>query len=234
MRAHDLRKIQTDLFLNLGYAPKNLQEIIFRNLNYMPLLTAKFYQQTTKKVARTLLGKLLCYRDSSGKLHKARIVETEAYLGIKDPACHTFNGRRTERVKSMYCEGGHAYIYMIYGLFYCLNVVTRGAEQPEAVLIRAIEPMQFQPGLRKLSKTQLQANGPGKLCRYLGLTKAQDGIDLRQKKSCLWIEEAKFGAHHLSNKDIVVSRRIGVDYAGAAAKWPLRYYIKGNIHVSRK
>lgn len=196
----------------------------------MPLLTQDFYSQDTKKVAKLLLGKILCRREAEGHVTKSRIVETEAYLGLKDPAAHTFGDRRTQRTKAMYLDGGHAYIYMIYGMYFCLNVVTRTTEHPEAVLLRAVEPLDFVMPRKKPSKTQLPANGPGKICRYLELTKNEDGLSLMTKKSVLWIENAE----DLPSKEIVTAKRIGVDYAGDAANWPLRFYIRDNLHVSKK
>jgi DNA-3-methyladenine glycosylase len=186
------------------------------------LLPAAFYQRNTKDVAQELLGKVLCFQNSKLQFFQGRIVEVEAYLGIDDPACHTFQGRRTERVQSMYLPGGHAYIYMIYGIHFCLNVVTMDEAHPEAVLIRALEPME---------PLNLKTNGPGKLCSAFGLTKKQDGLALFSEHSPLWIEDDGF---QVTNADFVKASRIGVEYAKEAALWPLRFFIKGNPHVSRK
>lgn len=186
------------------------------------MLDSSFYLQDTKTVAKDLLGKVLCFRKSKSRLYRGRIVEVEAYLGIDDPAAHTYKGRNTDRVKSMYLTGGHAYVYMIYGLHFCLNVVTREEGTPQAVLIRALEP---------LDPIELGMNGPGKLCKAFGITKEQNGLSLFQKSSPLWIEEDDF---QVKARDIVKATRIGVEYAGEAAKWPLRFYLKGNPHVSRK
>jgi DNA-3-methyladenine glycosylase len=183
-------------------------------------LPQSFYRQNTTVVAKKLLGKILC-RKWRGKVHRYRIVETEAYLGIEDPACHTFGGRNTKRVKSMYLDGGHSYIYLIYGMYYCLNVVTKTPKHPEAVLIRALEPIPIK------TEQGLHTNGPGKLCRHLHLTKKEDGLSL-WKKNLLWIENAP-----RTKKQIVAKSRIGVDYAGSASSWPLRFYIKNNPYVSR-
>jgi DNA-3-methyladenine glycosylase len=183
-------------------------------------LPPSFYQKKTEIVAQRLLGKNLCRR-WRGKVFRYRIVETEAYLGIGDPACHTFGGRNTQRVQSMYLDGGHSYIYLIYGMYYCLNVVTKTPRHPEAVLIRAVEPLQ--------PEKDIHTDGPGKLCRHLHLTKKEDGLSL-WKKSSLWIEDAPA----VPKKNIVAKKRIGVDYAGSAAKWPLRFYLRGNSYVSRQ
>jgi len=185
------------------------------------MLKQSFYQRETKQVALDLLGKVLCFQKSKTRIFRGRIVEVEAYLGIEDPAAHTFNGRKTKRVTSMYLPGGHSYIYMIYGLHHCLNVVTQ-KEQPEAVLIRALEP---------LEPLECKTNGPGRLCAAWGLTKVQDGLPLFQPSSPLWIEEDDFS---VKDRDIVKTTRIGVEYAKEAALWPLRFYLKDNPHVSRK
>ena len=104
----------------------------------------------TADVARSLLGARVCRRLDDGTLLAGRIVETEAYLGLEDPACHSFHGRRTPRVASLYRPAGHAYVYRIYGLHLCLNVVTRAAEQPEAVLLRALAPLEGAARMRAL------------------------------------------------------------------------------------
>lgn len=196
------------------------------------ILSQKFYFQDTTTVARSLLGKILNIRTDHG-LQRARIVETEAYLGIKDPACHTFENRLTARTQSMYLDGGHAYIYLIYGMYHCLNFVTLTTAEPEAVLIRAVEPLSSKDKLSepRLRKRDLKTNGPGKLCRYYGITKDQDGVKLWKKNSPLFVTEDDFS---VSEKQIVARPRIGVDYAGEAALWPLRFYIRDNLFISKK
>lgn len=193
----------------------------------MKLLPPSFYRRSTKHIARDLLGKTLCRRFDDGSVQRARIVETEAYLGADDAACHSFGHRRTERVRSMYLPGGHAYIYLIYGMYDCLNVVTKSTKEPEAVLIRAIEPLDFVP-LGKVKKTALPTNGPGKLCRFWKITRAHDGLALFTRKSAIWIEEGE------RTERIVATTRVGVDYAGDAAAWPLRFYLEGNPFVSKR
>lgn len=183
-------------------------------------LPASFYQRKTEIVAKDLLGKTLCFQPRKNKIFRGRIVETEAYLGIKDRACHTFGGRKTDRVKSMYLDGGFSYIYMIYGIHFCLNVVTRTPEHPEAVLIRALEP---------LDPPQAKTNGPGRLCSAFGLNKNQDGLCLYDPKSSLWIEDGE----PLKKSMIEKGPRIGIDYAEEAVDWPLRFWLKGSNHVSR-
>lgn len=193
------------------------------------MIPCSFYRGDTTTVARKLLGAVLCHRTESGKILRGRIVETEAYLGIEDPACHTFGDRRTAKTRSMYLDGGHSYIYLIYGMHYCLNVVTRSEREPEAVLLRAIEPLDWKSPGGKPTRTLLPSNGPGKLCRYLGLTKAHDGLPMWTKSSGLWIQEGEAVDDGL----VVETSRVGVAYAGEAAGWPLRFYIKGNLFVSK-
>lgn len=187
------------------------------------ILAESFYQRDTSLVAEELLGKILCFQKTSrSKITSGRIVEVEAYLGIEDPACHTFKGRISDRAKSMYLDGGYSYIYLIYGIHHCLNVVTRDRHHPEAVLIRALEPVD--------PPSDLRTDGPGKLCQAFGLDRKQDGLPLFSKDSPLWIEDDGF---QVAASDIVRTGRIGVEYAKEAAKWPLRFYLKGNPYVSR-
>jgi DNA-3-methyladenine glycosylase len=175
------------------------------------MLPQDFYLRDTVTVAQDLLGKVLCFRSSMGFVWRGRINDVEAYLGITDPASHAFRGRRTPRVRSMYLQGGHAYVYMIYGLHHCLNVVTRSEKEPEAVLIRGVE---------LLAETSFKTNGPGKLCAVYGISKKQDGLPLFEPTSPLWIEtdaqpQLAINSQHLP--------RVGIDYAGEAAHWPLRF-----------
>ena len=193
----------------------------------MKILPQKFYFADTTQIAKDLLGKILCVRTPDGKIQKSRIVETEAYLGLIDAAAHSFGDKRTNRTQSMYLDGGHSYVYMIYGMYFCLNVVTKERGHPEAILIRAVEPIPIDSSLRK---KDLKTNGPGKLCRHYHINKEQDGVKLWRKESPIYICEDDF---EMNKKNIVESSRIGVDYAGEAAHWPLRFYIKDNIFVSK-
>ncbi len=148
----------------------------------------------------------------------AIITETEAYLGVKDKACHSFGGRTTPRVQSMYLEGGHAYIYKIYGLHFCLNVVTRKAGDPQAVLIRAARPIFGEEIMRKnRGPRHSLTDGPGKLCQAFGLTKAQDAWDLLI--SPLQIYESDSRGHF----PVRTTPRIGIDYAEDWTHRKLRY-----------
>ncbi|HEY6064829.1 MAG TPA: DNA-3-methyladenine glycosylase [Thermoanaerobaculia bacterium] len=168
-----------------------------------------FYRRDTRVVARALLGAWFARR-WKGRWYGARIVETEAYLGPPDAAAHSWKGRRTARVEPMYADGGHLYVFVVYGMHHCANVVTRMAGDPQAVLLRAAEGPEAAPP-RLLT-------GPGKLCAALGLTRADSGKDLVESG-----ELAVFRPRRARVR-VGVSPRIGVDYAGDAAAWPLRFF----------
>jgi len=169
------------------------------------VLPRTFYERDTLIVARELLGQILVHGDK-----RVRIVETEAYVGSEDLASHAARGRRTARNELMYGEAGHAYVYLIYGMYHCLNLVTEEVGVPAAVLIRAGDP---------------QARGPGVLCREIGITRAHNGLDLTC--SALRVEAGQ------RSETIVETTRIGVDYAGEWTSKPWRFYIEGNPWVSR-
>jgi len=174
-------------------------------------------------VARELLGKLLLRRAGSGSAI-LRINEVEAYLGVDDPACHTYGGRRTPRTETMWGPAGRAYIYLVYGIHHCLNVVTVGEGSPEAVLIRGAGIVRGHAVIRsrrgeKVASRSL-TDGPGKLCQALGLTRLDDGLDLCSGDSALSIRDDGF---RIPDSEIRLLPRVGVDYAGDAAAWPLRY-----------
>jgi DNA-3-methyladenine glycosylase len=193
-------------------------------------LPRDFYLQDTVVVARALLGCTL-WRRLDRQLFAARIVETEAYLGANDAAAHTRRGLRTERNESMYLAGGHAYVYLSYGMHWCLNVVTQEADIPEAVLLRGAQPLRGIEGMqerRPKAKREFDLmNGPGKLCAALGIDRALDGAVLDGK--ALWLTAREI---EIANDDIAVSPRIGVDNSGDAAHWPLRFFLRGNRYVS--
>lgn len=192
-------------------------------------LLRSFYLQDTVTVARALLGCIL-WRRSGRELLAARIVETEAYLGANDRASHARRGLRTPRNESMYLEGGHAYVYLSYGMHWCLNVVTQEADLAEAVLIRAAEPVKgiefMRPRRPKAKRDFDLMNGPGKVCAAMDIDKTLDGAPL--DGNILFLTKTA----DVPDDDIVVTPRIGVENSGEAAHWPLRFFLKGNRYVS--
>ena len=181
------------------------------------LLPRAFYRRPAIEVARELLGCVLVHRDD-GVVRAGRIVETEAYVGPHDLACHASKGR-TARTEVMFGDAGHAYIYLIYGMYDCFNAVTDRDGYPSAVLVRALSPIEGCVGA---------TDGPGKLCRALHLTRARNGDDLTTGAR-LFIEQ---GAK-VATRAIAKGPRIGVDYAGAWAARNLRFWIKDEPWVSR-
>jgi DNA-3-methyladenine glycosylase len=180
--------------------------------------TRSFFRRGTVGVARALVGTWIVRR-WRGRWYGGRIVETEAYLGPRDRAAHSWGGRRTPRVEPMYGDGGLLYVFLVYGMHHCANVVTRREGQPEAVLLRAAEG---PPG----APTRLMS-GPGKLCAALGVTVADSGIDLLGGGLRIFGSSGK-------RTRLAVSTRIGVDYAGEAKDWPLRFYDVDSAAVSRR
>lgn len=195
-------------------------------------LPASFYRRPAEIVARDLLGRYLV-RELEGERLVLRLVETEAYLGAPDRASHAWAGRRTARNESLYLAGGHAYVYMIYGMHYCLNAVTGEADVGSAVLLRAGEPVAGEERMRKnrgwtrAPRPGDLAGGPGKICQALAIDRELDGVLLDR----LPLFISKGGP--VVGEEIVASPRIGVDYAGEAALWPLRFSVRGHPHVSR-
>ena len=188
-----------------------------------PPLRRSFYARGTVEVARELLGKIVAHGRTSG-----RIVETEAYLGPGDDASHSARGV-TPRTRVMFGPPGHAYVYFIYGMYDCLNIVAESDGVPGGVLIRALEPLggldqmkRRRPAARRLEDL---ANGPGKLTRALAITLRQNGADVTQGPITVHPpdEESPF--------EIGVSPRIGIS---KSADLPLRFFIKGNCCVSRR
>lgn len=194
-----------------------------------------FFQRDAATLARALLGQRLVRIDEGQRL-AGTIVETEAYLGAIDRAAHTYNGRRTPCNEAMYGEGGTAYVYFTYGMHHCLNVVARTHDQPEAVLIRALEPTE---GLRRMYARRAAAkrdtdlcSGPAKLCQALGIDRAFNGIDLLASDA-LFIERLRKRAlAGGAGGRIVAGPRVGIDYAAQWRDRPLRFCIRGNAHVS--
>ena len=202
------------------------------------ILENDFFKRDTVEVAKSLIGKKII-RNISGNFFCAKIVETEAYLGLEDRACHSYGGRITDRNKTLYLSGGHIYVYLIYGMYDLLNIVTRDEEHPEAVLIRGVEPLENLAGISKnrfgktyeeLSTYQRKnlSNGPGKLSMALGINRSLNGKIL--SKDYLYIEDAD----EISESDLLITKRIGIDYAGEDANLPLRFCLRDNPYVSKK
>lgn len=210
----------------------------------MPVLMRDFYLQDACAVAEKLLGKLLVHRTREG-ISAGMIVEAEAYAGPEDKGAHSYGGRRSARTEVMFGEGGHAYIYLIYGMYHCFNVVTNVAGKPEAVLIRALEPVEGAELMKKrLAERRASAgssgssfkektlcSGPGKLCVAMGLSKENYGQDLcgADSDNALYIEDFQSAGREA----IFVSPRINIDYAEEYRDVLWRYYIKDNPCVSK-
>lgn len=182
----------------------------------MKPLPRAFYNRDTQLVATDLLGTYLVHH-KNGVEYVGRIVEVEAYLGPHDLAAHSCRGL-TERTKIMFGPPGYAYVYLIYGIHHCMNVVTEKEGHASAVLIRAVEPIKH---------IQLKTNGPGLLCKAMHIDKSLNGHNLLSQD--FYITKGK-----PSTFSIVKKARIGVDYAGDWAKALLRFYIKDNPYVSKK
>jgi DNA-3-methyladenine glycosylase len=189
------------------------------------ILDPSFYGGETEQVARSLLGKVLVHQTPQG-LTAGRLVEVEAYLYRGDPACHAARGR-TARNAAMFGPAGTAYVYLIYGIHYCFNVVTGKEGEGEAVLVRALEPLTGLEIMRERRGT-VQAgrlcSGPGKLCRAMAIGPAQNGASLCREPFYLADDGFLPG-------DVVSTTRVGIT---AGADLPLRYYLAGNPYISRK
>ncbi len=190
-----------------------------------------FYNLPTEQVAKDLIGDILEINlRNSNKPIQVKIVETEAYLGLEDPACHTFGGKKTPRTASMFLPGGHSYVYFIYGMYHCLNVVTGDESRPEAVLIRALEPVSGEDRMRRLRNPKKRydlCNGPGKLCLALGIDQKHDGLKLNQKPMRILTPRDK------ASPKISTSPRIGIGTKHEACFWHLRFFEKDNPWVSK-
>lgn len=203
------------------------------------ILEKDFFKQGALDLAKDLLGKILV-RECDGRILKGKIVETEAYIGEIDKASHAYNGRRTERTEPLFREGGIAYVYFIYGKYFCFNVISGIENKGEGVLIRAIEPLnefdylaekRFNQNYDELTKAKEKAltNGPSKLCLAYSIDKSDNYKKLYENGN-LYIED-----NYEDNLfEIVESKRIGIDYAEEAIDFLWRFYIKDNKYVSKK
>ncbi|MDN5304986.1 MAG: DNA-3-methyladenine glycosylase [Fusobacteriaceae bacterium] len=196
------------------------------------ILDRKYFQNNALFLAKDLLGKILV-RQVYGKEILCKIVETEAYIGPEDKACHAYNNKRTDRTEAMFLEGGYAYVYMIYGMYNCLNIVVNKKDKPEAVLIRAVEPLNELEYLKKNRNIKSKkivdlTNGPGKLCKALKIDKKLNKYDLCKNKKLFILD------NNDKNFDIIESKRINIDYAEEYKDKLWRFYIKDNKFVSKK
>jgi DNA-3-methyladenine glycosylase len=193
-------------------------------------LERSFYLRPAQEVAKALLGKILTRRLNNTFL-KGKIVETEAYLGAVDRASHSYGWKRTPRNKAEYFLGGHIYIYLCYGMYWQFNITTGEAGNPECVLIRALEPIRGLREMRrqrKVNQKRALTSGPGKLCQAFGLNGEFYGVDLCTSQ-VIYLEEGE----EIPPQEIEITKRIGIDYAGEWKDKPLRFYIKGNLFVSK-
>ncbi|MGM0471518.1 MAG: DNA-3-methyladenine glycosylase [Bacillota bacterium] len=193
-------------------------------------LDKEFYQQDAVTLAQDLLGTHLV-REVSGEKIITKIVETEAYVGPEDKACHAYDNKKTERTKVMFASGGQAYVYLIYGMYHCFNVVSGSENKPEAVLVRAVEPVtgwELIKQNRDIKSERLVdlTNGPGKLCQALMIDRSFSGYDL------ITGDELYLTAGE-SKVDIVTDKRINIDYAEEYRDKLWRFYIADNDYVSQ-
>ena len=187
-------------------------------------LPRSFYERPTLEVAKDLLGKYLVHHTAEATLI-GKIVETEAYVGPDDKASHASRGQ-TKRTEIMFGPAGYAYVYLIYGMYHCLNVVTEREGFPAAVLIRALEPI--TEGDPSTLAGEKLTNGPGKLCRYMKIDNRLNGADLCGL--ALYIEDR---GQKVMPEQIIAAKRVGVEYAGRWKEKPWRFYIKGSPYVSK-
>jgi DNA-3-methyladenine glycosylase len=190
-----------------------------------------FNRRDTLRIAADLLGKLLVVPTSDGRRVSGMIVETEAYLGETDKAAHSYGGRRTARNEITYAEGGHVYVFFVYGMYHQLNLVTGVVDRPHVVLIRALEPVDGIEIMRRRRGPMKDANltsGPGKLCIAFDITRKLNGENLSGER--IWVEEYK----NFNTRAIATGPRVGIDYAEEFAKEPWRFWVTGNPFVSRQ
>ncbi|OPZ97858.1 MAG: 3-methyladenine DNA glycosylase [Bacteroidetes bacterium ADurb.Bin408] len=191
------------------------------------IIDLSFYlKKDVVAIAKSLIGKVL-HTCIDGQKTSGIIIETEAYAGITDRASHAYGGRRTQRTETMYKEGGIAYVYLCYGMHYMFNIVTNKCNIPHAVLIRGLLPVAgkeiMMKRLKKNNLTIESGNGPGKVCKLLGIDKRHNGLSLND--NTIWLTNNPFSI----NKNMIqTGKRIGVDYAGTDALLPYRFYLNKN------
>jgi DNA-3-methyladenine glycosylase len=197
----------------------------------MKKLPVQFYERPdVLLIARELIGKIIV-TNFNGSITAARIVETEAYVGLTDRASHSYAGKRTARNQHMYASGGTAYVYICYGMHHLFNVVTNAKEIPDAVLIRAVDPVTgIDDMLKRTGKIKFDRSltkGPGNAAKALGILKQHSGIDLLKDE--IYIADDGFT---VTENLIGISRRIGIENTADAVQKPYRFYLRGNPFVS--
>ncbi|KAB1251964.1 DNA-3-methyladenine glycosylase [Camelus dromedarius] len=212
------------------------RSIYFSNLKVCPArLGSEFFDQPAVPLARAFLGQVLVRRLDDGTELRGRIVETEAYLGPEDEAAHSRGGRQTPRNRGMFMKPGTLYVYLIYGMYFCMNVSSRG--DGACVLLRALEPLGGLEAMRQLRSTLRKGatgralkdrelcNGPSKLCQALAIDKSFDQRDLATDEA-VWLEQGP------RESAVVAAARVGIGHAGEWAHKPLRFYVQGSPWVS--
>lgn len=201
----------------------------------MKLIDREYYlNPDVVGLAKSLLGKIIVSKVDN-HITSGVIIETEAYKAPEDRASHAFNNRRTPRTSTMFMEGGHAYVYICYGIHHLFNVITAVEGIPHAVLIRALEPLDGLDHMlirRKMSALNYTiTKGPGSLSQALGITQNLNATKLYDRKSPIQLFESN---QMYSDSQIGISKRIGVESSGESASLPYRFYVKGNVYVSGK
>jgi DNA-3-methyladenine glycosylase len=197
----------------------------------MEKLKREFYGRDTLEVAESLIGKVLV-RKYEGNIIKSRIIEAEAYIGAIDKASHCYRGQ-TERNKVMFGLPGHTYVYLIYGMYYCLNVVTENVGSGSGILLRSVEPLEnaelmslnrYNKSVKDITRQQLRnlSNGPGKICMALKITRNENGIDLTKNE--IYIEDDGFLSYKVER-----SKRINIDYAEEAKEFLWRFTLMSDM-----
>ncbi|HTK37695.1 MAG TPA: DNA-3-methyladenine glycosylase [Pyrinomonadaceae bacterium] len=197
----------------------------------MKLPLSFYLRENTIEVSRDLLGKLLVVPGKNGDRVSGMIVETEAYLGEIDKGAHSYGGRRTARNDITYAEGGHVYVFFVYGMYYQLNFVTGAVGHPHVCLIRAVEPIEGVDIMRERRTKKMPdknlTSGPGKLCIAFDIDRSLNGEHLLGDR--IWVEDYK----NFKSGEIVSGKRVGIDYAEEFAEMPWRFWVKGNPYVSK-
>ena len=207
----------------------------------MAILSREFYAGDTVETAQKLLGKYLVRRLDSGELLVGRITETEAYVGRCDKACHAYGYKKTARTATLFAPPGTAYIYLIYGMYHCLNFVTEPEGEPAAILLRAVEPVAGEEIMYRLRygekpmtpyRRKNFLNGPGKVCKAFSLTRDCNGMDLTGDTLflCDDLNDVGLPGRTFSREQICTGPRIGIDYAEEAKDFPWRFWLEKEEH----